>query len=173
MSPRWTGRRHWCITTMWNSKLWGWVIVSNWLINSIKNNDLILIYHNNPTLFKSKLYHTWSRGGEMSGVEPTETERNFPSRPLSIMSGDIIYQQRSETYNRAPRNTPRPQFHISLTQTLSTEVVRWNVWLSDEYHSTPSSCRGRLPFIPIWNYEWWLKLWLIGLVIPVYILFIP
>lgn len=26
---------------------------------------------------------------------------------------------------------------------------------------------------PIWNYEWWVKLWLIGLVIPVYTLFIP
>lgn len=26
---------------------------------------------------------------------------------------------------------------------------------------------------PIWNYELWVKLWLIGLVIPVYTLFIP
>lgn len=26
---------------------------------------------------------------------------------------------------------------------------------------------------PVWNYEWWVKLWLIGLVIPVYTLFNP
>lgn len=77
-------------------------------------------------------------------------------------------------YNGALRNILQwLQFHVSFTQTVSmrlrTEMFDFQMNIILPLHCAEAAYHVK----PIWNYEWWVKLWLIGLVIPVYTLFIP
>lgn len=80
----------------------------------------------------------------------------------------------SQTYNGALRNILQwLQFHVSFTQTVSmrlwAEMFDFQMNIILPLHCAEAAYHVKL----IWNYEWWVKLWLIGLVIPVYTLFIP
>ena len=108
-----------------------------------------VIPHINLALFKLRIYHVQSsHSSEMwairVSVEPAETRWNFPTRPLSIMCRRLNMTARNKSSGVQPGIEQLSTGTAVPRLIFSNEFVSWNVCLSNEYHSTPSSSGGCL-----------------------------
>lgn len=105
------------------------------------------------------------------GVEPAETKWGFPRG--AYLSRVVIKEWKAVEVRRIAGHRVcsgcSSSFHLLCQMRLLAEMFDFHINTILPLHCAEAAFHVK----PIWNYEWWFKLWLIGLVIPVYTLFIP
>lgn len=155
-------------------------MVPNWPINSAgKQWSHALAYIIAQWFFLNRAFIRFRAGAVRFlvlgvGVEPAQTKQDHPPNIQSITSPDK--EQQREYFRRTGH---RATFWSSRGSTIDL-CRRCQMRLLGEMFDfqmntiPPLHCAAAAHHVKaIWNYDWWVKLWLIRLVIPVYMLFIP